>query len=120
MTKLEFRKMIFEDKKATFNSPFELKKISELIEVLSEEECDLIALEIATNFDSKVLSLKHLINFVKTSLITNACFLADKTKLINSNYNSKFEETKALRMFYFKKALKRMPKWAKKAILGSD
>lgn len=120
MTKIEFRKLIFEDKKGGNNSPFELKKINELIEALKQDECDLIALEIATSFDKSVINLKNLLDFIKIALIANADFLAKKTKLVNSPYVSKFEEMNALRAFYYKKALKRLPKWAKKAILGSD
>lgn len=120
MTKIEFRKLIFEDKKGNYNSPFELKKMSDICDILKQDECDLIALEIATKFDKNIINLKNLIDFVKSALITNAVFLAEKTEILNSSYLSRFEEKQALKAFYFKKALKRMPKWMQKAILGND
>lgn len=120
MTKNEFKTLVFEDKNGNNNNAFELKKMNELCEALNKDECDLIGIEIATSFDKNTISLKNLMDFVKNALITNAHFLAEKTQILNSKYLSHFEEKKALQAFYFKRALKRLPKWAQGAIIGND
>lgn len=120
MTKNEFKILVFESKNGNNNNAFEKNKMNEICEALNKDECDLIAIEIATNFDKSTISLKNFVDFVKNALIANAYFLAEKTELLNSKYISRFEEKKALQAFYYKRALKRMPKWAQKAILGSS
>lgn len=120
MTKKEFKELIFETKNANYNGEFEKTKMNELCAVLNKDECDLIAIEIATKFDKSTISLKNLVDFVKSALITNANFLAEKTQILNSKYISHFEEKKALQAFYYKRALKKLPDWAQKAILGNE
>ena len=70
--------------------------------------------------ESRYLSLKMLVEFVKSALILNAHFLARKSEIINANLVSKFEEQKILSAYYFKKELKKLPEWAQRAILGDE
>lgn len=116
----QLKMMIFSEKLPQNASDFEKSKISELLSSLDESVCEQIAIDISTKCESRFLSLKMLVEFVKNALILNAHFLAQKSEIINANLVSKFEEQKILSAYYFKRELKKLPEWAQKVILGND
>lgn len=116
----QLKNIIFENERLKFISDFEKGKINELLSALDESVCEQIAIDIGTKCESRYLSLKMLVEFVKSALILNAHFLARKSEIINANLVSKFEEQKILSAYYFKKELKKLPEWAQRAILGDE
>lgn len=112
--------LIFSEKLPQNVNDFEKSKINELLLALDESVCEQIAIDISTKSQSRFLSLKMLVEFVKNALILNAHFLAQKSEIINANLVSKFEEQKILSAYYFKKALKKLPEWAQRAILEQN
>ena len=102
------------------DNSYERQKVSELLSSLDESVCEQVAIDISTKCESRYLSLKMLVEFVKNALILNAVFLANKSQIIGVDFISSFEENQKLRAFYFKKALKKLPEWVQKAILGDE
>lgn len=99
---------------------YEAKKINELLNKLDDSLCEQIALDISTKSQTRFLNLKSLLDFVKKALILNAHFMAKRTEIINVKMVSNYEQQQILSAFYFKKSLKKLPKWAQKAILEND
>lgn len=114
---------IIKHRRADFNI-YDLKKVNEILNGLDEKMLNLIILNIKLDtqnvLEKRYLNIKTLLFFIKQTLINEASNFAKKAKFSDKKFDSRYEEERILKIYFFNKTIQNMPIWAKNIILGEN
>lgn len=114
---------IIKHRKADFNL-YDLKKVNEILKSFDETMLNLIILNIKLDtqnvLEKRYLNIKTLLFFIKQTLLDEASKFAKKAKFSDKKFDSRYEEERILRIYFFNKSTQNMPIWAKNILLGEN
>lgn len=115
MKKDDLYDIVAHHKKANFDERT-LSKLKELIKALSDEMVSDLIIFFDTDTEQLkrefMINLPSFLSLIKQEFIQSAQKKAMQTELIGGEELTRFEKQRRLTLYYYKKLLKTLPKWA--------